>query len=232
MRTFQWLTAVALVIGLALAFHGFYTGAADLLGWDDDAVLTLYLLLQYSPLLVTAASGLIFFSSKRAVDSRTTRRAQLRRRGLFDFVSPAAVGTAVLVYLAYVVFILWIRRFDYSWFGGYWNIVGITAMNLVFLAVGFRAIYGKKPDPYQAEPDRMRSIEVTLKILLFTSVVGTLKIILAISLQALELGELRPIATSLYFQLVALVSLAAFRIDGVDFEVYRDEPRPSPSPAV
>ena len=58
--------------------------------------------------------------------------------------------------------------------------------------------------------------------MIFISIVGTLKIALGIGLQVLDLGELRPISTSLYFQLVAVVSMRAFRIDGIDFEVYRD----------
>lgn len=224
-RTYERLNFFALLIGLVLVLVGLYSGSEEMLNWDDDSVLTIYLALQYSPMLVAAASGFIFFSSKRTADSRTTRRAELRRRSLFDFVSPTTVGLAAFVYLAFVIFIVYVRQFEFPWFGGYWNIVGITAINVIFLGTCLRGVYGKRADPYQAEPDRTRSIEITVKTLIFISIIGTLQVTLAIVLRILELSHLSPTITSLYFQLVALVALQAFRIDHVDFEVYREEPQ-------
>ena len=44
------------------------------------------------------------------------------------------------------------------------------------------------------------------------------------SLKALGLDDFTPIATSLYYQLLALMSFREYRIDDVNFEVYREDP--------
>jgi uncharacterized membrane protein len=166
----------------------------------------------------------VFFSPKRKTDSATTRKADLRPRRLFDFVSPTAIGLALLVYVAFVVLIFYLRQFDFPWFGGYANIVGITAMNLGFAAIAFRyLLYGKRNDPYQTSGDRLRVIELSLKLLVSVSIIATLFVTLAISLRALDLPSLFPVAQSLFLQLITVIVFRAFRIDNVDFEVYKED---------
>ena len=60
--------------------------------------------------------------------------------------------------------------------------------------------------------------------LVLVSIGATLYATLHIGLQALEWDALAGISTSLYYQLLAVVSLREFRIDGVNFEVYREDP--------
>ena len=55
---------------------------------------------------------------------------------------------------------------------------------------------------------------------------ATLFLALVIGLAAFELRDLQPIVMSLYFQGLALLSHRSFRIDDVDFEVYREDPDP------
>ncbi len=224
LQTYKRLNILALLVGLGLVFVGLAWPQEEMLGWDTTSVLALYMALQFAPLLVVATSGgFVFFNSRRTPDERSTRRADLRRRRVLDFVSPWAIGLAIAVYLGFVAFVIYVERFDYSWFGGYWNIVGVTGLNLVFAVVVRRQLVGKRPDPYQAEADRLRETEFTLKTMLFVSIAGTLFIALSIGMHALERGSWTPLATSLYVQLVGYASYRAFRIEGVDFEVYREE---------
>ena len=53
---------------------------------------------------------------------------------------------------------------------------------------------------------------------------GTLFITIDVTLHAFELQHLIPLSLSLYFQLVAVIGFREFRIDNVNFEVYKEEP--------
>ena len=47
---------------------------------------------------------------------------------------------------------------------------------------------------------------------------------LSIGLSALELRHLSPVMQSLYFQVISVAAFRGFRIDNVNFEVYREDP--------
>ena len=67
-------------------------------------------------------------------------------------------------------------------------------------------------------------MEATANMLLWTSIAVTLFIALNVILRAFDLSDLVPVSMSLYFQLLALLSFREFRIDNVNFEVYREDP--------
>ena len=139
-------------------------------------------------------------------------------------MSPAVFGLAIFVYVGFVLLILYVRQFGFPWFGGYSNIVAITAVNLAFAGVIVHTLYGKKKDPYQAYEDRARQIGVTIRGLVWTSILATGFVALSIGLAAFDLRHLQPITLSLYIQVLALIAFRATRIDDVNFEVYREDP--------
>ena len=223
-RNYRIMNVLVLAAGLVLVFVGFYSPSEEMLNWDSDSVLTAYFFLQYSPLIIAGTAGLTYLKLMRKADSRTTRKAELQPRRLFDFVSPALIGLAIFVYGAFVVFILYVRQFEFPWFGGYSNIVAITGGNLLFAGAIAHSLYGKKKDPYQAYEDRIRQIGVAIRTLVWVSIFATTFVAISIALAAFELRHLNPLATSLYLQVIALISFRSFRIDDVDFDVYKADP--------
>lgn len=223
-RTFWSMNLFALLAGIALVLVGLFLPTEEMLNWDSDSVLTIYVLLQYSPMIIANAAGFTYLNLMRKADSRTTRKAELRRRNLFDFVSPAVLGLAIFAYVGFVLLILYVRQFEFPWFGGYSNIAVITGVNLVFAGIIARNLYGKKQDPYQAYEDRTRQIGIALRGLVWTSILATGFVALSIGLAASDLRHLHPISQCLYFQVLALITFRATRIDDVNFEVYREDP--------
>ncbi len=221
-RTYRAMNLLALLVGLSLVFVGL--GRPGAIDWDNELIPLAFMMLQFSPLVVAAAAGFAYFNLMREADTRRRRKAELRPRSLFDFISPAEAALAVVVYVAFVLFIIYVRQFGFPWFGGYWNIAIVTAANLFFAWLILRALYGKKKDPYQLAEDRARQIRVTIRSLVWTSILLTGHVAITIGLSALELTHLQPIALSLYVQAIALISFRALRIDDVNFEVYRQEP--------
>ncbi len=202
---------------------------AVLLGYSrsgkwDHVIAFWYLLVQFFPVMLLSLSSLKELKLMRNANSRTTRKAELHPRRLFDFISPSIIGMAIIMYIAFILLILYIRQFEFPWFGGYWNIVVVTAANLGFAGIILWYMYGKKLNPHQAYQDRLRDIEVIVKILVFTSIAATMFIAITVVLAALELRNLQPIAQGLYFQLLAVICFQAYRIDYTHCEVYKEDP--------
>ena len=192
----------------------------------DHAIASWYFIVQLFPMMLLELSSLKEFKLMRNAHSRTTRKAELHPRRLFDFISPTIIGMAIITYVAFVLLVLYIRQFEFPWFGGYWNIVTVTAANLFFAGVGSWYMYGQKLNLHQAYQDRMKHIELMVKILVFTSIAATMFIALSVVLAALDLRHLQSIAQCLYLQLLAVICLQAYyRSDYTKhFEVYKEDP--------
>ena len=224
-RNYKNMNLFILLAGLLLL--GVLLGYSRSGKWDH-VIATWYYLAQVLPLILLEIWSLKYYKLMRKANSSTTRKAELQPRRLFDFISPTFIGMAILVYFAFIGFVLYIKQFDFPWFGGYWNIVGVTLLNLFFAGIIIWNLYGKRRDPHQAYEDRKRQIELTVKSLVFISIAATLKIAISIVLGALELRHLQPIVTSLYFQLIVFIGigtvLRAFRVEDINFEVYKKDP--------
>ena len=188
-----------------------------------NAIATGYFFAQMFPIVLLDLGSLKEFKLMRNANTRTTRKAELQPRRFFDFISPAIFAIAAITYIAFVLLMVYINQFGFPWFGGYTNVVIVTAMNIFFLGVMLWHMYGKKLNPHQAYEDRVRQIRAVAKILTLTSIAATLFGALSISLSAFEVRHLLPIFMSMYFQLLAVIGLQAYRIDRINFEVYKED---------
>ncbi len=189
--------------------------------WDRPIV-GAYFLLQFYPVILLDLLSIGHLKRMRLARSESTRVAELQPRRLFNFVSPAVVALAAFVYLTFVILILFIRQFEFPWFGGYWNIVAVSIMDIMFIVIIFRTLRGKKRNQYQAHVDRLKEMAATVRAMVFVSIAGTGFIAIIVVLASLELRALEPLLTSLYFQLLAVVFLRVYNVEGMDFEVYRE----------
>ncbi|MFC1492845.1 hypothetical protein ACFL6O_02720 [candidate division KSB1 bacterium] len=192
--------------------------------WDAGNIVFVCFMIQFIPVMLLEIGSFKYYKLMRITDPRSTRKAELRPRRLFDFVSPKLVGMAALVYIAFIVFVIYIRQFEYPWFGGYGNIAGVTGINIFFAVIIMWNMYGKKIDPYQADEDRKRQIGLVVKQTVFVSIAATMFIAIDIVLAVLDLRNLQPLVMSLYFQLIAVAALQSLRIDTINFEVYKADP--------
>ena len=183
-----------------------------------------YYFVQFIPLMILEFSSFKELKLMRNAGPRPTRKAELRPRYLFDFISPLFFGLAVLVYVVFVGVILYMRQFEYEWFGGYINIAGITFMNLLMAAIVLWNMYGKKQNPHISYDDRKKQIEAILKSFVFISIAATVFVMISVVLSALEIRHLLPIAMSLYLQIIAIASVRSYIIDYRNFDVYREDP--------
>jgi hypothetical protein len=116
-----------------------------------------------------------------------------------------------------------VDQFDFPWFGGYWNLLGVTIANLLFAGIIYKQVRGRKLNPHQSTEDRMRQVKTLARIVAFISIAATVFAALNIALAAAELRHLQPATHSLYFQLLAVVSFRAYLVRPSNFEVYKAE---------
>ena len=223
LRTYRNLNTVALLAGFALVLIGVSSPSEEMLNWDSQSVLLIYFFLQISPLIFGARTGVKYFRLMRNTRSRTTRTAELHPRRLFDFVSPTFVGVAILTYITLLLLILYIRQNPFPGFAGYVNIFAVTALNMALAAIGYAAILAPRRDPHQAYEDRLRQIELVVKTIVLTSIVANTFLAMTFVLPALGLRDFTDMFSMLYYQLCAVISFRAFRIDNMSLEVYKED---------
>lgn len=220
-RSYRNLNVAILVLGLLILAALFVNPHDNDLG---VAISLGFYFVQFIPLMILEFSSFKELKLMRNAGPRPTRKAELRPRHLFDFISPVLFGLAVLVYVVFVGIILYMRQFEYEWFGGFINITGLTLMNLLFAGIVLWNMYGKKQNPHQSYEDRKKQIEAILKSFVFISIAATVFVMLSVVLSALEIRHLMPIAMSLYLQIVALACIPSYVIDYRNFDVYREGP--------
>lgn len=220
-RNYRIANHIVVVAGILLLIGLILTPRSG--AWDK-AILTWFFLLQFVPLLLLDLGSLREFKLMRSVNPSATRRAELRPRHLFDFVSPAFFGVAIATYIVFAGLIIYIKQFEFPWFGGYLNILGVTILNLFLAGIVLWSMYGRKQNPLQAREDRMRHIEMTVKVAMFTSIAATIFIAISIVLSALELRHLQAVVQAVYFQLLAVASYQCYLQPSTNYEVYKDDP--------
>lgn len=188
-----------------------------------NAMAFLFFLLQVLPLVWIEATVRKELKLMRSLNPRTTRTAELNPRRLFDVLSPALFWTVVFVYLAFWVFVAWFRQFDYPWFGGFINNLIITGVNVFFASILLWFMYGKKLNPYQSTEDRMRITRRLATVMCLVSIAVTLYAVITILISAEDARAFQPFARSVYFQVVILLSVQTYRVDSLDFDVYRGD---------
>ena len=183
----------------------------------------LFFLVQILPLIWLEATVRKELKLMRSLNPRTTRTAELNPRKLFDVLTPTLFWATVLVYLAFWVFIAWFRQFDYPWFGGFINNLIITGLNVFLASILLWFMYGKKLNPHQSAEDRMRVTRRLATVMCLVSIAVTLYAVITIFLSAEDARAFQPIARSVYFQVIVLLSVQTYRVDRLNFDVYRED---------
>ena len=138
------------------------------------------------------------------------RKAVLQRRGLFDFVSPFIVLLAVLSYVLFAGFVIYIQQDPFPGFAGYFNI-GVVTLVYALNAFGvYTMLYGRKTNPLETQADRVRAIGLGVKAGIYSCIACVVSISLNFTLVLLDLQRWEPFALSVFFVICALLCFAGF----------------------
>jgi magnesium-transporting ATPase (P-type) len=165
---------------------------------------------QMLPLLLVVWLGVRFNKEHKRPLPEGKRTAILQRRGLFDFVSPFVVFLAVLSYLLFAAFVIYIQQqHPFRGFAGLINIGAITLVYAVNAFVVYMMLYGKR-SPLETHAGRLHAIGLTVKSSVYSCIVIVVYLSLNFSLGMLDLQRWEPFALSIFFVITALLASMGF----------------------
>jgi hypothetical protein len=195
---YRGLNVFAGALGLPLLGWLFsYTRRPD---WDDgpiEAWLSVYFLVQMLPIWQYALT--LARSHKRLRQSLSSgeRRASLQRRGLFDFVSPFVVFLAVLSYLWFVGFAIYLERNPFPGYAGALVNIGLMTMLLAMVAFcAYVVLHARKENPLLTHAERMHAISVVVTLCVCACIAFPLFLSMNFTLVLLDLQNWEPFALS------------------------------------
>lgn len=215
-------------IGLGILIWATTSGHSfNPLGGDEIFVL-MYFVLQVIPLFYLEIKGYKQYKRMRQANIGGARKAELNPRNLFDFISPAFVALAALLYVGIILFYLYDKGFSAPWeWEVYVTLASVTGMNLMFAGMIAKHMVGKKFNPHQAHDDRLRQIRTVVKIGVFASIAASVFLIMTDLADKFAWELYDPILMSIYVQLILSLSLGLefrkIKIEKIDFEVYKKD---------
>lgn len=226
-RSYKIVNQLIMIIGiLILIAIGIWDYLSE--GYIDQIFILIYFMIQILPLVILEYSGFAYFKLMRKADLRTTRRAELNPRRLFNFISPPILGFAIFLIIACVFIFYSMHQFKFHPSNDTFVItITLILSNLLYAGIIYWNINGKKINPYQATKDRINQIEVTVKSLVFMSIAASLFLIINGIVENYNLEYLESALMSIYLQLIIFIGLGTIlrnlRPENIDFEVYKEE---------
>lgn len=149
--------------------------------------------------------------NKEHKPAEVKRTATLRRRGLFDFVSPFIVFVAVLSYFLYDALVIYIEQHPFPGFAG--PLINIGVMTLVFAVNAFAVyvtLYLGKKSPFETHAARLNTIGLAVKGIVYSCIVIVVFNSLNFTLRLLDLKSWEPVALSVFFATCAFLASMGF----------------------
>lgn len=187
-----------------------------------------YGMIQFLPLLALEFSEFSHTRLMRKANTSTLRKAELTRRGLFDFVSPVLLAVTLAFFAGAIWFDLWAHDYELVW--GHDTMeraIVLTFTNLFLVGAGAFTLLTRTRDPHQSAADRFRKLRASLTSLLFCSMALSVFFVTAAADDVFDIDFLDAILMSVYFQAVVWISLGymlqSIRLEDIDFDVYRND---------
>ena len=230
-RAFELINRAIVVLGFVILFAIIFV--VDHAGFADDGFISefwpmLYGAIQFVPILLLEFSEYNQLRLMRRANSATTRKADLRPRRLFDFVSPVLLLATIGFFLAALVFDQYLHDFVASWENKtIQRAMVLTGANLFFAAIGSWQLYGRKQNPHQAFGDRAKQIGAQLRSMVYVSMAMSVFFMVQAADQVYDMDFLDAPLLSLYFQVIVFLSighlLRSLNLEEIDFDVYRND---------
>jgi len=194
--------------------------------WKATIVVPFFLV-QLVGLAYVNFSGRKLLQAMAKAPPPRVRTTELRPRRLVDFVSPPLLVLAALTNIAFIAFVLYeSRHSELPWFQAAAIIASVALALLVFSGSVAIGLHAPRRDPYQAPQDRSNLIRVLVKQALAYCLVYPALLTTWLTLRHVDPHLFEPVIASLFCQGIALALLwpmYSYRLDKVDFDVYRPD---------
>jgi hypothetical protein len=225
-----------LIIGLILgtlvgAWDGGIFASSRKKDWVEFIVVPFFLVQFVAGLVYMNSSSCKILQAMAKAPPPRVRTTELRRRRLVDFVSPTLLVVAALTNVGFIAFVLYdYRRFELPGFKAVGVITSVAFVLLVLSVTVGIALRAPKLDPYQAHQDRSNMIRRVVKQALALCIAYPVLLTVWLTIRIFDPDLLEPVIASVYCQGIALALLwpsYSYRVDKVDFDVYRQDAQDS-----
>ena len=199
--------AVALIGILLLCWLAGYMQQPD---WDKRWVVFPvmgYFVLQWLPMIFTAVTGIKHMKALRNYLMHAKRKASLKRRGLFDFVSPLPVFLAVGAYLLFFALTIRIAQDPKE------RLLFIGAVTFDYALTIFtiyRLLYGKRSDPFETHAGRLYTIGVRTRSSIYSCIAVVFFTSFVVAVVHNELQRWMPFALAAFLTVVTIITFSVF----------------------
>ncbi len=226
-KIYKIMNRIILLIGLVILISIGYFNLTE--NYKTESVFSFfYWMFQMLPIAMMEFSGFSYYKEMRKANKQPYRKAEIRPRRFFDFVSPLLFSTAAIVNVSCFFFIFYLDNFEFE-IGSDTFVISLTliAMNSLFAFIARFNINGQKQDPYQSSTDRNRQIRLNVRSLVIVSIAASAFIMAEKSIAIFDLLYLKPSMLSFYFQLIAWISLGSLLnnmdLEDINFDVYKED---------
>jgi hypothetical protein len=178
--------------------------------WDKRWVifpLVVYFVLQWLPMAVAALAGFKHLKMFKSFLVQAKRKAVLKRRGLFDFVSPIIVAVAALAYLLCIGFVVYMLTEPLARL----LFIGAVTFNYVLTALTiYKLLYGKKSDPFETHTGRLYNIALRAKSSIYSCIAVALFMSFIVAVIRSDLQRWIPFALAAFLTIVTLITFSVF----------------------
>jgi len=200
---------VLVVVGVVLL--GWFISYTRRPGWDEGSVgwmVFAYCMLQNAPILLISWFTTRFNKVHKRSLPEAKRKAVLKRRGLFDFVSPVTVLLAVLANLEFVGFMFYVKRHPFPDFGGPFLNIGITWLGYILLGALLYGVSRRKKDPLQTHAERMIMLRAAATAYTWVCIFVPISGSITVARKLVDLEETwGPFAGTVFFLILTLFNL-------------------------
>lgn len=199
-------TAIAVLGVLLLGWFFYYMQRPD---WDIGTVrgpLPVYFMLQILlPQIFIIQYSLRYNKLYKHDVPEVKRKAVLKRRGLFDFVSPFAIFLAILAYALYAAFLIYVQQHPFPGFAGPLRHLGpLTLAYALHAFIAYKCIYGKN-NRLNTHADRLHLMGLTVKICVYVLIAVVLFMSLNLTIKLLDLKTWQPFMLSVFFLIITVL---------------------------
>ncbi len=221
-NNFKNINRVILLIGIYIIAYGAYSQSEEMLNVDSSAILIGFFLLQYVPFMIMEFTGFKFLKLMRLANKQSIRKADLQPRKLINYFSPLHLSLLVISNLVFIGVVEYFVRHPFEHFGGYSNLLGLVFFDIFMFSIIAWNIYGKTKNPHLSTKDQTVQIEKIIKVSVLSIMMVTVFLTLELIMSATGTRYLIDTLMSVYFLLLAFIGMSAYRLDNLNFEVYRE----------
>jgi hypothetical protein len=215
-------------VNILIAFSGIYLlsrfySIMQTPGWSDgeiETLVTLYFFVQVIPLFIFSVFMHRFNRELRRTASTGRVSASLKRRSLYDYISPAILNLTLVFYPVYLLFLVYANNRGFPGFAGIpVNAVVVTLLYVWTLGYSYLKVSGKRANPYQGEAERHFDMEMTVKICVYSCLFGVIFLMVNMTLAMTDRQNFEPLAMCVFFVLCATLYIRGMGPASFQFEM-------------